>query len=192
MTDLTPAQKRRNAIVWANVELDRIAVFPSNWDGYGSSAPAQEAITTARKWAAVWTAWGLVPYASPDGGIILESEPDFISIDPGGSCAAFDSLTEGIQISDSHFIMIGDRVATRRPYHSVSITEDGWTIEHPPECPDLFGCPLTAAAQQWGRRPVVDGVYRMNDDGSLSEVTEPFDFDVEGVYRQIKRMPEHD
>lgn len=180
MTDETT----RRAIDGARARLESFATLEDNYTGEGHKAPTRASINTAMRWAPLWLAWGMGCYAS-DGGVILESEPDLIEIQPDGSCAIFDRLAEGIEVLGVGVAMIGTRVATRRPYHSVSITEGGWTIEHPPECPDLFNCPLTVTAQQWDRRPAVDGVYRMEDDGSLTDIPASFDLAAEGVFRQV-------
>lgn len=58
----------------------------------------------------------------------------------------------------------------RQPGHRVEISEDSWTLQHPPECrSDMLACPLNVAIRGLGLTGVPDGVYavELTADGSL-------------------------
>jgi hypothetical protein len=75
----------------ALARLDAFADLPDNYSNEGHRTPTASAIETAKRWAPIWLAWGMHCYPS-DGGIMLESEPDMIEIQPDGSCLVFDSF----------------------------------------------------------------------------------------------------
>ena len=52
--------------------------------------------------------------------------------------------------------------------HLVKVDLDGWTMQHPPTCPDLFDCDHTAMAQEWEGPPEMPGMWVMDDGGHLT------------------------
>lgn len=58
----------------------------------------------------------------------------------------------------------------RQPGHHVEISEDCWTLQHPPECrADMLACQLNDAMRSMGLNGVPEGTYavELTEDGSL-------------------------